>query len=473
MKRPIANNLYMKIKHFHLGILILSLFIATSCDDDDPVEELPAINANFTSTEGGISESATEVTVEITFSRPIEVESSLSLQVSGDLAYGENADYFTTPAMTEGVLTLTLQVGDETASFKVSSGAGLNIAADAVMTFTLLTPEDELLTTGTNTAFSLSFSENFLATSGTIELNAGGENFTQQAFVDLSKNTQTTYTKHLWDLAFSNSSGFYVKLNAPDYVMARKLDVNDLLSVTAEDTITFAWQMTVPQFDPSLGSNTWVDTPDGNLETSAFGAISSTDSENQVFIIKRDGDGRNWKKVRVLQSAGGYSLQYADINATTFETLEIAKSDTHNFVFVDLDDGIVEGAPEKDKWDLQYGTFTELLNLGGPGLDIPYGFKDFITINTNNTSVAMVMTEDFAYDAFESANVSSITFMTEADAIGENWRMGGGPGSAPALYEDRFFVIKDSEENHFKLRFTRLTSTTGERGLPEFTFELL
>ncbi|MBV6646029.1 MAG: HmuY family protein, partial [Cyclobacteriaceae bacterium] len=37
----------------------------------------------------------------------------------------------------------------------------------------------------------------------------------------------------------------------------------------------------------------------------------------------------------------------------------------------------------------------------------------------------------------------------------------------------RFYLIKDSQENIYKLRFNRLTSVTGKRGYPEFTYELL
>lgn len=36
-----------------------------------------------------------------------------------------------------------------------------------------------------------------------------------------------------------------------------------------------------------------------------------------------------------------------------------------------------------------------------------------------------------------------------------------------------FFVVKDTQENIYKLRFTALLSETGERGFPAFEYQLL
>ena len=249
------------------------------------------------------------------------------------------------------------------------------------------------------------------------------------------------------------------------------IDKNDLNEVTAEDTLNFGYEMTIPppNFDPTIGSAAWVDTPDGSLETTAFGEISSTDSENKVFIIKRDND-QPWKKVRILQNGDGYTIQYANISSTSFETAQIDKDESFNYISFDLDQGVVVTAPSKNAWDFSYGTYTEILNFGGL---LPYGYKDFIVLNSHSTSISMVMISEFTYEEFVAGDLSTLTFTSEADALGETWRSGGGPTSGPALYEDRFFVLKDAEGNYYKIKFTRLTSTEGERGYPEFTFELL
>ena len=177
-----------------------------------------------------------------------------------------------------------------------------------------------------------------------------------------------------------------------------------------------------PNFDASIGSINWTDTPDGALKTTAFGEIASADSENKVFIIKRDAG--NWKKVRVLRSGEGYELQHADIGATDFETLEIAKNALYERVTVDLDAGVVTAEPEDAKWDLLYGTYTEALNFGGG--KIPYGFSDYIVSNRGDVSIAMVETANTTYEAFAASDAISLEFKTEINTIGSSWRKGGG-----------------------------------------------
>jgi len=216
----------------------------------------------------------------------------------------------------------------------------------------------------------------------------------------------------------------------------------------------------------------WIDSPTGDLESTVFGPISATDTDNKVFIVK-DATGAAWKKVRVLQNGDGYTLQHADIAATSFESTEIKKDDAFNFVFFDFSEGNVQVEPQKDKWDIMYSTFTEIADFTGLP-KIPYSFKDYIIINRNNTKVGMVMiTDKVTYENFSLASIEGVTFNNEINALGALWRMGGGPGTPPSLFTDRFFVIEDAEGNVFKLKFNRLYSLEQERGKPEFTFELL
>ncbi len=456
---------------FIFFLLIGGSLIMIRCSDDD---EPQPFTVNFTNLEAGISSSSPSAEVGITFSRGTPATGTIELSLStNNLTYGSTADFFTTPEAVDNVISLSYDAGAESVSFTVTQGEGLNIQQDETIAITLTESAGDFIV-GENTAISITFSENFIARSGTIELNGGGEAYPNQTFVDLSKLEQTTVDKHSWDLGFYTASGEHrVILNGSANVMVRPLDKFDLTEVTAEDTSGFAGQMVIPQFDPSVGSIAWVDSPDGDLTNTAIGDISATDSENAVFIVKRDGEGRNWKKVRVLRNMDNYSIQYGDIDATSISTTEITKNDLYSFVFFDLDNGEVSVEPEKSAWDIMYSTYTESLNLGAPGLDIPYGFKDYIIINRYNVKAGTVLISDFAYESFVLSDISNIELGSQINVIGANWREGGGPISAPSLHEDRFFVIEDSGGNTYKLKFNRLTSIEGERGLPEFSFELL
>lgn len=460
----------MNMRITTLLLLFTSIFWA-SCSEDDDVS-LP-VTVNFTNQESGITRDSPSAELSLTFSRAAPGGGTVVLKIAAaDLTYGQEADFYSDPEAENYLVSLPYEAGDEELKLTIYAGSSLNIQQDKSITVSV-EELDSHMTVGNHDKAAVIFSENFVATGGTIELNAGGENFKHQAYFDFSKLKQTVVDKYSWDLGFYNKSGEYrVVLNSGAYTMARPIGKSDLTLVTAADTLNFNYEMRIPpaNFDPGIGAIAWVDTPDGNLETTAFGTIHEDNADNKVYIIKRDGD-RNWKKVRVIKNSEKYVLEYADVNAISFETLEIPKDDTYNFSFVDLDKAIVLVEPAKESWDIMYGTFTESLNLGGPGMDIPYGYKDFIISNRNDTKVAMVLNADIPYEDFALGDIEALEFDAAIDALGQNWRSGGGPSSGPALYDDRYFVIEDAESNSYKLKFTRLTSTSGERGYPEFIFE--
>ena len=440
---------------------LFSLLIFTACEEDEPVP----VGLNFTNTELGISEGSSNAEVSLTFSRPVASAGSLSVVVSGDLVYGE--DYITTPEVVENTLNVDYQTGDESVSFTVSVGPSLNIDQDESLTFTIDDSEN-LFDLGSNNIITITFSENFIAPSGTANLDAGGPEFTHQSFFDLSKIERSQVEKNSWDLGFSTGSDeFKVIINHSAKVMARRIDKFDLSLVTPEDTVGFGASQNFSAFNGD--ATDWVDAP--NLDSLAIGAISSTDSENAVFIISREGEDQNWKKVRVLRNGDGFSLQYADIASESFETLEITKDEAYNYSFASFESGLVSVQPEKDSWDIMYGSFTNVINFG---YFLPYSFSDFIIINQYNTQAAEILTDGgVAYEDFTSGNLANIEFSNSITTIGSNWRQGGGPGQAPSLLADRFYLIKDSQENIYKIKFTSMTSTDGERGHTEFLYELV
>jgi hypothetical protein len=72
-----------------------------------------------------------------------------------------------------------------------------------------------------------------------------------------------------------------------------------------------------------------------------------------------------------------------------------------------------------------------------------------------------------AYADFSEADLTGLDFLRGQTSIGADWRSGGGPGSAPAVRTDRYYIIKDGNENYYKIKFTGLTNN-GERGYPSF-----
>ncbi|PTB91095.1 hypothetical protein C9994_16145, partial [Marivirga lumbricoides] len=236
---------------------------------------------------------------------------------------------------------------------------------------------------------------------------------------------------------------------------------------TAEDTVGFANVMTVGFTGTSEGAF-WIDDHTGDLSATAFGEIATSSDQAKVFIVKRDGGGRSWKKVRVFASSSGYTIEYADISSDSFETVEVSKDEAFNFNYFDLDNGEVNVAPTKDSWDFMYSSYAVRYSMGGSAT--PYGFNDYIIINRNNTEVAMVMTENLSFEDLDLSHAEELEYNSNINVIGSDWRSTFG---GAAVFDDRFFVIKDSQDNYFKVDFTKMTSESGERGYTSLKFKLL
>ncbi len=461
----------IRFGHITLTFIATCALAIIGCSDDE--EMLPPFAVNFSAAELGISSDNPQAELVLTFSRPATSAGNVTLAIEpGDLNYGETADFYTSIPPIDNVIILPFASGDQRLSLSVFAGLAKALEQDQTLLITLRDDSDGIFTPGSMAQVNIIFTENFLSQGGSLNANVGPK-FSQRAYFDLSKAFETVVPVDNYDLGFHTGEGFYVTLNASAKLMARPLDKNDLNAVTAADTAGFADEMVIPapNFDPSIGSVAWIDTPDGNLETTAFGEISANDADNSVYIIKRDkGD---WKKVRVLRDSDGYVLQYADIDASTFETLVIVKDPSFETITIDFDQGIVTASPENDRWDFVYGKYTEILNVGGPGADIPYEFNDYITINRADVSVAMVMTGDISYETFGTSNLDGLSFDNKINVIGSSWRQGGGPGAQPSLFTDRFYILRDEEGNTFKILFTGMYSDNDERGELSLTYELL
>jgi len=328
-----------------------------------------------------------------------------------------------------------------------------------------------------------------------VEVELGGPNQPNQVYIDLSTSSQTVVKRDAWDLGFATGDQFRVILNGSLQMAVKKLETTNIDEVQAPDASVAVGYAT----DASWG---YVDNPTGILEGAgggegtAIAEISADDAENKVYLVNLGneigtdtpdlgyvslhGDARGWKKIRITRNGNGYTLQYADIDATTHQTVNIAKESNYNFTFFSFTtNSIVNVQPQKDKWDLNFSGFTNYFPFG-QGY-ITYYYADFITTNLHGgTKAYMVLLEgqdlNEAFETFTLDDVVEANFTTSATdqrVIGDTWRIGGGPTSLPSVRDDRFYVIKDAAGNVYKLVFRALTNDAGERGFPVFEYELL
>ena len=448
------------------------LLLAGACRKKDA--PLPDNLAQFESNEQGLAEASSDLTIKVKLTRAADQDIPVGLTLT-NTGVDYATDYTTNPAAVSGVLPLTILSGSNEAVFTVSKTAGALFNGDEKVVFKIVSTGSPVII-GTTSEFTLKFDE-LVATASSIVGDGGGATYGNKVFFDLSTNTQTSVPRTKWDLGFYSGAGdFHVVLNSSTAMMAKQVAKNDLNAVTEADTLGFSADVVFNQAAPTTTSLGYIDYPDGDLTKTAIAAVSDIATDNKVYIINR-GKGigspapdRGWKKVRIIKNAtGGYTLQHADISASSFTSVDIPKDDAYAFKYISFENGVVEVEPVKGKWDFAWTYFSNVTDFGGG--EVPYTFQDVI-VQSSNTAAAKVLTSVKAYEAFAEADIAGLTFLTTQNVIGADWRSGGGPSTAPAVRADRFYIIKDADNNYYKVRFTAMTQN-GERGYPAFEYALV
>ncbi|MBX2940460.1 MAG: HmuY family protein, partial [Ferruginibacter sp.] len=452
-------------------LLILSVTVLlTACRKRDSLS--PDNFVNFESAEQGIASTETSITIKLKLSAAAPADIPVVVRMVEDgLTYGTQYTLSATPVSNQ--LNLIVPSGNNETSFTVTKTPGAFFAGDENLKFEIYSSGSPVII-GATRNLMLTFSELVAQTPAAV-VNGGGVTFGNKVFIDISTNRQTPVLRTNWDLGFyTGSNDFRVILNSSSAMMAKQINKTDLNTVTGADTVGMTTDVAFSQTNPQTSQLPYIDYPDGDLTRTAIASVSANDADNKVYIVNR-GKGigtpapdRGWKKIRVLRNnSGGYTLQHADINASTFQTIEINKTPDHFFRYASFDNGSVEVEPEKKKWDIAWTYFSNVANFGAG--DLPYLFQDIILIN-RNVQVAKILEATVPYANFTATSIDNLTtadWSSKQNAIGADWRSGGGPGVSPAVRTDRYYIIKDGDANYYKLRFTALTNN-GERGYPSF-----
>lgn len=455
-----------------IGVILSVSILFSACRKKDAL--LPDNYVSFETDSQGISAGENSLTIRLKLSRNTDKEIPLVVKmVTNGLELG--TDFTTTPvANASGDIQLVIPSGNNEASITVSKVTGALFDGDESITLEIYSSGSPVLISNSK-KFNLTFAE-LIAGTGSATINGGGVEYPNKVFVDLSANRQNAVLRTKWDLGFyTDPNEFRVILNSSTAMMAKQIDKDDLNAVTSADTAGFASLVVFSQTEPTVESMAFIDHPSGDLSKTAIAPISATASENKVYIINRGlGIGnpapqRGWKKLRIIRNGnGGYTLQHADIAATSFTSIDIPKDSDYFFRYISFENGLVDVEPAKDKWDFAWTYFSNASNFGAG--EVPYLFQDIVIIN-RNVEVARVMEASKAFSAFNESSLAdanlALDWKTTQTAIGSDWRSGGGPGVSPAVRSDRYYIIKDGNNNYYKLRFTALTEN-GERGYPGY-----
>ncbi|MDT3403876.1 HmuY family protein [Mucilaginibacter terrae] len=448
-----------------LSIMCAMVILFTACKENDP--PLADNVVVFQADKQGFTSDQTSADVKLTLSRNVSAATDVTVSlVATGVTYG--TDFTTVPAASNGKITVSVPAGSNTATIKVNKAANLFLNGTESIAFKIETATQSVLA-GSVAQLQLSFSS--IVSTGTqltLEGGDGGTAAVNSVYVDLSANKQTSVLRNDWDLGFYSGTDFRVILNNTIGASAVVVNKTDINSVTAADVNTASLVIGLGQ-----GTLAAIDDPQGDLTKTVIGAVSATDADNKVYVINRAGGSgiilpvADLIKVRVLRNAtGGYTLQYAKLGETTFQTLSIAKNSAYNFRYISFAKGAVEVEPAKANWDFVWGYSIYYTAT------FPYGFSDLVFTNyLGGTQTAEVLTSTVSYDAYAEANIANTTFSSGRNTISSNWRVTSG--GTVGVRTDRFYVIKDSAGNVYKLKFISFGPDGGTRGKPVLTYALV
>lgn len=365
--------------------------------------------------------------------------------------------------------------------------------------------------------------------SATVDVDSGGPNQPNQVYIDLSTSNTTVVKRDTWELGFYCGSQHRVFLNSAILATAAELpgftDIDAVNSSTVfENSIPLKglnaqFQLTevnvsgVGELIAGLPLSyymygdldngiSFTDTKEGEPGGTAIAEISTTASDNNVYIISAGstiptetpdagdilttGEHRGFYKVRILADGEDYILQYAALDATDHEEVVISKDDSYNLKAFSLVQGSeVSVEPAKADWDINFtSVYSYYGNMGG--LVAGAAYSDYALHNTlGNVGLYTVITKETtdgesvetgepSFEAFTKADIRESEFVYDDRAvIGSDWRQTASFGGSAQVKDDRYFVVKDASGNYYKLQFTAFLNASGARGYPQFKYELL
>ncbi|MDD3003594.1 HmuY family protein [Flavobacterium sp.] len=467
-------------KSFILFLSAITLAVSSCSDDDSSKNSASTISFSVAST--NLTEETTPV--QIMFSEPTSKAGTLNISyTTTGVTYG--TDFTTDPEVTENIIVVPFDANVNSTSFNFKKLVEAIEGEVKNVVFKLESASINASISG-NITTQLNFNET--ASLGTaLAPLVGGPNQENQVYVDLSSGKMISVPRVSWDLGFYCGGEFRVALNNSVKMSVKELETTNIDEVQVADETMFIGQ--------GSGFVNQVDEPAGLITNTAIKEVSDNNDNNKVYLLNlgsnpsavipavgsegsASGTYRGWKKVRFLKSGNDYKIQYADINSTTHQEVIVTKNAAYNFTFFSFTtNNTVSVEPQKNQWDLNFTTFTNVINMGTV---TPYHYADFVITNLKgNAKAYQVMTSEVSFDAFSITDVVNSKFTEDQRNIGANWRStsvtgaGGIPTSQFVLRTDRFYVIKDPAGNIYKLKFTGGASESGERGYPTFQYVLV
>lgn len=295
--------------------------------------------------------------------------------------------------------------------------------------------------------------------------------YINQVYFSLPNGEQVSMNqKNDFDLSFACADTSYIiRLNTSTFMKAAQTEFSELEQVS--DTAGLVWLFDKSDGNPdSTALRNWV-----NIEG------SDTTYLNKVWVINRGinaaGFNLGLKKAKFSKLENDqYYFTVSNMDNTDIQDIIIAKKEGYNYTQYSFEDGgyFEQTEPETENWDLLFTQYTTLL-FTDEGESYPYLVTGTL-INEKRTLVAFDST--LVFNDIGLADVSSLSFTSNLDAIGYEWKeLVGDINGGDFYYNTKSnynYIIKSQGGIFYKLRFLGFyNEETGEKGFPTFEYQQL
>ena len=289
-----------------------------------------------------------------------------------------------------------------------------------------------------------------------------------QVYFDFSTgNIVSENSNSEWVLSFECvDSGYRIRINSSDYWGMARTGSTNLDSAFSENS-DYAWEADQSDGNPDS-------TVVGDWVTVSNGIPSYT---NEVYLIGKY-DGISYHPAKKVQfffvDEGAYRFLISEIEVNDPDTIEVIKDSSYNYTQFSIENkSVIQLEPGKDEWDILFSQYFTILYTDD-GIPAPYYVRG-VLLNPNRVEAALDTTIHFL--DINYSNAVQLNYSSRQDFIGHDWKaVTVDEASNTAEYKVRpgyTYIIRDANDELYKLRFKSYFSNTGLKGYPSFEFAKL
>lgn len=287
-----------------------------------------------------------------------------------------------------------------------------------------------------------------------------GSDYKKQVFYSFKNGVVLSNEYEMWDISFTTAAN-----QTEMWLNGGKLNLLYITDATQMNAINASFR-----FDAAKWK---YDKTNGLAGNSALGFLENHAALGKVWIASVKGQ---YFKIIIKEiTSTSVTLEVAQgLDATQSTTYTLEKNEDFNFVFLNLESGIVNPEPPKKDWDIVFTRYRYIYERYNPdGSDFLYGVTG-VLINPFGTKGASDSTATHNYFTFTKDTLDvKYELVTNRDVIGWNWKKVDINTAKYVTLPEQVFVVKDQQDVLWKLHFLSYTNNMGENGYPKFRYERL